>query len=84
MRDHPYGWSILVINTFAGWTLLGWVVSLAWAVCPIQRPARPIRAALPAPPAPVIVTSKPHVTATDKLFQLKYPAPYNRWEELDK
>lgn len=25
-------WSVAVINTFLGWTLLGWVVALAMAV----------------------------------------------------
>ena len=25
-------WAILVINLFLGWTIVGWVVALAWAV----------------------------------------------------
>ena len=28
---------ILVINLFLGWTLLGWVVALAWAVAAQER-----------------------------------------------
>lgn len=28
---HPSAGGILVLNLFLGWTLLGWVVALAWA-----------------------------------------------------
>ncbi len=31
-RDHEKEQSIFVINLFLGWTLLGWVICLAWAV----------------------------------------------------
>ncbi|MBE3604102.1 superinfection immunity protein [bacterium] len=31
-RAHPSRGSIYVVNFFLGWTLLGWVVALAWAV----------------------------------------------------
>jgi hypothetical protein len=31
-NKHPSMASILVINLFLGWTLVGWVVCLAWAV----------------------------------------------------
>lgn len=31
-RGHHQFYSILVVNTVLGWTLLGWVVSLAWSV----------------------------------------------------
>ncbi|MFI4957385.1 MAG: superinfection immunity protein [Gammaproteobacteria bacterium] len=31
-RNHPSRNSILVINIFLGWTLLGWVIALAWSV----------------------------------------------------
>ena len=30
-RDHPSKGGIIVLNIFLGWTLIGWVVSLAWA-----------------------------------------------------
>lgn len=33
-RDHEYRWPILIINVFFGWTLLGWVIALVWAVMP--------------------------------------------------
>lgn len=31
-RSHPNVAPIAVINIFLGWTLLGWVVALAWSV----------------------------------------------------
>jgi Superinfection immunity protein len=34
---HPYQQGIFVINLFLGWSLLGWVGALAWAVCPPRR-----------------------------------------------
>lgn len=33
-RGHTYRWPILVITTFFGWTLIGWVAALVWAVMP--------------------------------------------------
>ncbi len=34
-RNHPQDASILVLNPFLGWTLLGWVAALIWAVSAI-------------------------------------------------
>ena len=31
MREHRNEVSIAVVNLFLGWTLVGWVVALAWA-----------------------------------------------------
>ncbi len=31
-RKHPNDAAIMVINIFLGWTLIGWVAVLAWAV----------------------------------------------------
>jgi O-antigen/teichoic acid export membrane protein len=31
-RKHPNMAPILVVNIFLGWTLIGWVVALAWAL----------------------------------------------------
>ena len=28
---------IVIVNTFLGWSLIGWVVALAWAVMPERR-----------------------------------------------
>jgi len=79
MRRHPYAGAIFVVNLFLGWTLLGWVVSLAWAVFPIQRPARQ-QAALVAPAAATIVaTRRKHVSALDKLC----PVEKTKWEAID-
>ena len=30
-REHPNIGGIIVVNIFLGWTLIGWVVALAWA-----------------------------------------------------
>lgn len=30
-NKHPNPIGCVILNTFLGWTLLGWVVSLAWA-----------------------------------------------------
>lgn len=39
-REHKNSNSILVVNLFFGWTFIGWVVSLAWAVSATDRSAR--------------------------------------------
>jgi len=36
---HPHFRSIAVVNVFLGWTLIGWVVALAWAVIPVKQGA---------------------------------------------
>jgi len=40
VRNHHNGWSILVVNLFLGWTIVGWVVALAWAVSALS-PTKP-------------------------------------------
>lgn len=37
-RVHPQRASIIIINTMLGWTGLGWLIALAWALTP-QNPA---------------------------------------------
>jgi Superinfection immunity protein len=37
-RGHRQLGPIVVINAAFGWTLIGWVVSLAWSVSAINRP----------------------------------------------
>ena len=32
VRKQPNFASVLVLNTFLGWSFIGWVVSLVWAV----------------------------------------------------
>ncbi len=41
-RDHPRRASIAVADALLGWTIIGWLVALAWAV---TTPARPSVAA---------------------------------------
>ena len=36
MRGHPQENPIFIINFFLGWTLIGWIVTLAWAVSDFQ------------------------------------------------
>jgi hypothetical protein len=35
-RNHLNGWAVLWVNVFFGWTIVGWVVALLWAVAPIE------------------------------------------------
>ena len=37
-RHHPSRNSIAVVNLFLGWTLIAWIICLAWAVSPIPQP----------------------------------------------
>lgn len=39
-REHPQIGAIVVINLFFGWTLLGWVIALAWS-CSYINPDQP-------------------------------------------
>ena len=32
LRDHKNKLAIVLLNTFLGWTLLGWISSLVWSV----------------------------------------------------
>lgn len=36
-RSHPNATAIVVLNTLAGWTFLGWIGSLVWALLRIKR-----------------------------------------------
>ena len=36
-RKHPNLDGIFVLNLFLGWTLIGWVVAIIWAVSAIKR-----------------------------------------------
>lgn len=37
-RNHHQWGAITVINLFFGWTFIGWVVTLAWAVSAAREP----------------------------------------------
>jgi hypothetical protein len=37
LRNHPQGGPIAIVNLFLGWTLVGWVVALAWSVSAMKR-----------------------------------------------
>ena len=54
-RDHPNAVPITIVNVFLGWTLVGWVIALAWA-CNATAPRFP----QVAPPiAPTMVAPTP-------------------------
>lgn len=36
-REHHNKWAILVLNLFLGWTFLGWIASLVWAVTAVRK-----------------------------------------------
>ena len=36
-RKHPNNGSICVVNLLLGWTIIGWIIALAWAVSNIKR-----------------------------------------------
>lgn len=38
IRRQPNNTGIFVVNLFFGWTLIGWVVALVWAVKAIDKP----------------------------------------------
>ncbi|MGH0035328.1 MAG: superinfection immunity protein [Myxococcota bacterium] len=41
-RRHPNRVPILIVSIFLGWTLIGWVVALAWSLTAIPESARPV------------------------------------------
>jgi hypothetical protein len=46
--------AILLLNLFAGWTFIGWIIALVWALSsqqPRQAPPQPVAAPAPQPPA---------------------------------
>jgi hypothetical protein len=38
-RKHPRRIAIFVINLLFGWTILGWIVALVWALSPPRAPS---------------------------------------------
>ena len=52
MRVRPNTGAILILNLFLGWTLVGWVVALVWAVS-TNDPPKPTQVVVNAPAAAV-------------------------------
>jgi hypothetical protein len=46
-RNHPMRWAILAVNIIFGWTIVGWVLTLVWALM-----APPLARYPPNPPYP--------------------------------
>ena len=45
IREHPSAVAISALNLLAGWTLIGWVVSLVWALNAVASAPAPAPAA---------------------------------------
>lgn len=44
-RGHPNGTGIFLLNIFLGWTFIGWLAALIWAVSAISKAeAQPVKA----------------------------------------
>ena len=43
-RNHHQQNAIMVLNLFLGWTFVGWVVALVWAVSAINKAQQPSKA----------------------------------------
>lgn len=41
LRNHPSMASIAIVNLFLGWSLIGWVIALAWSFSAIPRTGEP-------------------------------------------
>ncbi len=53
-RRHPNFAGVLLVNLFFGWTFLGWIGALVWALTapPAGAPSHPLPPAPPSPPPP--------------------------------
>ena len=58
-RGHPQVAPILVINIFFGWTLIGWVGSLAWAVSAFKSQSQHISVDMRFPQPPLTPRGPP-------------------------
>jgi len=45
-RRHPNALPIVVLDLLLGWTFVGWVIALVWALTAFPRPERPPSAAI--------------------------------------
>lgn len=51
-RNKPDFTSILLVNLLAGWTFIGWIIALVWALSPgKQQVAAPVQPSAPPQPA---------------------------------
>jgi hypothetical protein len=57
-REHPNAVPIWIITIFLGWTLIGWVIALAWSATAVP----------PKPPAPSVPAPSP-TPPTDSAFE---------------
>lgn len=75
-RDHKNFGSIMALNFFLGWTFLGWVVALVWALSDnVEVPSKFHPSFKPSDPDPVTVASALQAAASDPKPQMK-KCPY--------
>ena len=55
--NSKYAAGIFILNLFLGWTLLGWVGALVWAV---SAPPEPKNSQVPRPPVPHVPSELDH------------------------
>ncbi len=41
LRRHDNRCNIMVLNLLTGWTVIGWIIALYWALKPLKRHAKP-------------------------------------------
>ena len=60
-RAHPSAGGILALNLLLGWTLIGWAVSLAWALSSTQTAVTVVNnsPSLIPPSTPLVTSTKP-------------------------
>jgi hypothetical protein len=86
LRQHPQRNAIIALNIFLGWTFIGWVVSLVWALTSIPEDRRrppgpslrePLRPVPELPPKePVIPTKKPLGMSDFEWYKLRHPEEF--------
>jgi hypothetical protein len=84
-RGHPQQNPIFIINLFFGWTLIGWVVCLAWSVSAVKKEER----TMPQHDVPDTLPRIRQPNALDRFFGDKAPdhieAPqYPAWENAGR
>ena len=55
LADHPSMGALLALNLFLGWTLLGWVAALVWA---LKKPSRTVFIAQESPNSSAAIASQ--------------------------
>ena len=65
-RNKPDFTSILILNILAGWTFIGWIIALIWALTAKPQAQAPAQAVAANPPQPAAVAGSFFCTACGK------------------